>query len=114
MAFLLASKASPNSSIVSFLEVHGDIVSAINICWGLVLKCFELRTRQHRILNIKALRPSKHYFPLGIMNFGRRLCRSYLHSHNKRQEKIYARNKENNMIILNIILDFTFISFLLV
>jgi hypothetical protein len=83
-------------------------------CWGLVLKCFELRTRQHRILNIKALRTSKHYFPLGIMNFGRRLCRSYLHSHNKRQEKIYARNKENNMIILNIILDFTFISFLLV
>jgi hypothetical protein len=42
-------------------------------CWGLVLKCFELRTRQHRILNIKALCPSKHYFPLGIMNFGRRL-----------------------------------------
>jgi hypothetical protein len=42
-------------------------------CWGLVLKCYELRTRQHRILNIKALRPLKHYFPLGIMNFGRRL-----------------------------------------
>jgi hypothetical protein len=39
-------------------------------CWGLVLNCYELRTRQHRILNIKALRPSKHYFPLGIMNFG--------------------------------------------
>jgi hypothetical protein len=42
-------------------------------CWGLVVKCYELRTRQHRILNIKALRPSKHYFPLDIMNFGRRL-----------------------------------------
>jgi hypothetical protein len=42
-------------------------------CWGLVLKCYELRTRQHKILNIKALRPSKHYFPLDIMNFGRRL-----------------------------------------
>jgi hypothetical protein len=42
-------------------------------CWGLVLKCYELRTRQHRILNIKALRLLKHYFPLGIMNFGRRL-----------------------------------------
>jgi hypothetical protein len=32
-------------------------------CWGLVLKCYELRTRQHKILNVKALRPSKHYFP---------------------------------------------------
>jgi hypothetical protein len=32
-------------------------------CWGLVLKCNELRTRQHKILNVKVLRPSKHYFP---------------------------------------------------
>jgi hypothetical protein len=42
-------------------------------CWGLVLKCYELRTRQHKMLNIKALRPSKHYFPLDIMDSGRRL-----------------------------------------
>jgi hypothetical protein len=42
-------------------------------CWGLVLKCYELRTWQHKMLNIKALRPSKHYFPLDIMDFGRRL-----------------------------------------
>jgi hypothetical protein len=42
-------------------------------CWGLVLKCYELRTRQHKMLNIKALRPSKHYFSLDIMDFGRRL-----------------------------------------
>jgi hypothetical protein len=41
-------------------------------CWGLVLKCFELRTRQHKMLNIKALRPSKHHLPKGIMIFGRR------------------------------------------
>jgi hypothetical protein len=33
-------------------------------CWGLVLKCYELRTRQHKILKINALRPSKHYLPL--------------------------------------------------
>jgi hypothetical protein len=39
-------------------------------CWGLVLKWYELRTRQHKMLNIKALRPSKHYFPLDIMDFG--------------------------------------------
>jgi hypothetical protein len=31
--------------------------------WGLVLKCYELRTRQHKTLKVKALRPSKHYFP---------------------------------------------------
>jgi hypothetical protein len=32
-------------------------------CWGLVLKCYELRTRQHKMLNVNAFRPSKHYFP---------------------------------------------------
>jgi hypothetical protein len=42
-------------------------------CWGLVLKCYELRTRQHKMLNIKTLRPSKHYFPLDIMDLGQRL-----------------------------------------
>jgi hypothetical protein len=41
-------------------------------CWGLVLKCYESRTRQHKMLNIKALRPSDHYFPSDIMNLGRR------------------------------------------
>jgi hypothetical protein len=32
-------------------------------CWGLVLKCYELRTRQHKMLKVNALRPSKHYLP---------------------------------------------------
>jgi hypothetical protein len=32
-------------------------------CWRLVLKCYELRTRQHKMLKVKALCPSKHYFP---------------------------------------------------
>jgi hypothetical protein len=41
-------------------------------CWGLVLKCYESRTRQHKMLNIKALRPLNHYFPSNIMNLGRR------------------------------------------
>jgi hypothetical protein len=40
-------------------------------CWGLVLKCFELRTRQHKILNINVLRPRKHYIPKDLMSFGR-------------------------------------------
>jgi hypothetical protein len=42
-------------------------------CWGLVLKCYELKTRQHKMLNIKTLRPLKHYFPEDLMSFGRRL-----------------------------------------
>jgi hypothetical protein len=32
-------------------------------CWGLVLKCYELRTRQHKMLIIKGLHPLKHYLP---------------------------------------------------
>jgi hypothetical protein len=43
-------------------------------CWGLVLKCYELRTRQHKNrLMVNALRPPKHYFPKDIIIFGRRL-----------------------------------------
>jgi hypothetical protein len=26
-------------------------------CWGLVLKRYELRTRQHKVLNVNVLRP---------------------------------------------------------
>jgi hypothetical protein len=41
---------------------------------GLVLKCYELRIRQHKSrLMVNALRPSKHYFPKDITIFGRRL-----------------------------------------
>jgi hypothetical protein len=40
-------------------------------CWGLVLKCYELRTRQHKMLNINALRPPKHFPHKDLMNFGR-------------------------------------------
>jgi hypothetical protein len=43
------------------------------LCWGLVLKCYELRTRQHKMLNINVLRPLKHYFPKDLMNIERRL-----------------------------------------
>jgi hypothetical protein len=31
--------------------------------WILVLKCYELRTTQHKMLIIKDLRPSKNYLP---------------------------------------------------
>jgi hypothetical protein len=50
-------------------------------CWGLVLRCYELKTRQHRMLNAKALRPLKHYFPNDLMNFGRRLGIIYHEGH---------------------------------
>jgi hypothetical protein len=50
------------------------ILLAYATCWGLVLKCYELRTRQHKNrLKVNTLRPSKHYFPKDIMIFGRRL-----------------------------------------
>jgi hypothetical protein len=49
------------------------LLLALLICWGHVLKCYELRTRQHKMLNVNILRPSKHYFPKDIMIFGRRL-----------------------------------------
>jgi hypothetical protein len=49
-------------------------------CWGLALKCYKLRTRQHqKKLFVNALRTSKHYFPKDIMIFGRRSRRTYLH-----------------------------------
>jgi hypothetical protein len=45
----------------------------LNKCWGLVLKCYKLRTRQHKNrLFVNALRSSEHYFPKDIMVFERR------------------------------------------
>jgi hypothetical protein len=49
-----------------------EYVEPYEECWGLVLKCYELRTRQHKMLNINALRPLKHYLLKDLMNFGRR------------------------------------------
>jgi hypothetical protein len=40
-----------------------EFTGGVRQCWGLVLNCYELRTRQHKMLKIKALRPSKHYLP---------------------------------------------------
>jgi hypothetical protein len=50
-------------------------------CWGLVLKCYELRTRQHKMLNINALHPLKHYLPKDLMNFGRMPWSKYHEGH---------------------------------
>jgi hypothetical protein len=59
-----------NEAIVS--KSGSEFTGGGRQCWGLVLKCYELRTRQHKMLNIKALNPLKHYFPEDLMNFGRR------------------------------------------
>src|SRR5688572_16002046 len=48
-------------------------------CWGLVLKCYELRTRQHKMLNEIVLRP-RSIIPLRIIGLGRRLMRVLLRS----------------------------------
>jgi hypothetical protein len=67
---------------------------AMFVIVGLVLKCYELRTRQHKMLNIKPLRPSEHYFPSDIMNLGRRLWRKSVHENNKQRGKfIYKIGK---------------------
>jgi hypothetical protein len=57
---------------VAFVRVSVCGADGDDPCWGLVLKCYELRTRQHRMLNVKALRPLKHYFPDDLISFGRR------------------------------------------
>ena len=60
-----------------YLRQHAAQQEYYATCWGLVLKCYELRTRQHKMLNVKILRPSKHYFLKDIMIFGRRLRRIF-------------------------------------
>jgi hypothetical protein len=74
------------------LKIH------ILYCWGLVLKCYALRTRQHKNrLMVNALRPSKHYFPKDITIFGRShegrtfIITTYIN------EKRSIRNMRNNM-----------------
>jgi hypothetical protein len=50
---------SRDSSDTDSFDIQSDNDDA---CWGLVLKCYELRTRQHKMLDVNALRPTKHYF----------------------------------------------------
>jgi hypothetical protein len=67
-SFVLTNKSG--KVVVNF--VGGKHKSPKTCCWGLVLKCYELRTRQHKMLNVNALRPSKHYLTLDIMILRRR------------------------------------------
>jgi hypothetical protein len=73
----LVAKGYSQVEGLDFCETYAPIARLESIrillaCWGLVLKCYELRTRQHKMLNINALRPLKHYLPKDLMNFGRR------------------------------------------
>jgi hypothetical protein len=42
--------------LASHYDVDLERVSE-GYCWGLVLKCYELRTRQHKMLNVNVLHP---------------------------------------------------------
>jgi hypothetical protein len=66
------AEATPALNEAISSESGSEFTGGGRQCWGLVLKCYELRTRQHKMLNINALRPLKHYLPKDLMNFGRR------------------------------------------
>jgi hypothetical protein len=45
-------EASHNEMVINYVltrECMNRATTNIDICWGLVLKCYELRTRQHKI-----------------------------------------------------------------
>jgi hypothetical protein len=50
-------------------DYDSDEVTQIRHCWGLVLKWYESRTRQHKMLNIKSPSSFKSLFPFGYNEF---------------------------------------------
>jgi hypothetical protein len=48
---------------------EGKCPQTYYVCWRLVLKCYESRTRQHKMLNIKSPSSFKSLFPLGYNEF---------------------------------------------
>jgi hypothetical protein len=70
--FLTKDDASSGWDVFKIILDGGSIMAVMGStsekmylceCWGLVLKCYESRTRQHKALIVKVLCPSKHYFP---------------------------------------------------
>jgi hypothetical protein len=52
------------SQLKKCLQVPDKVIEISDVnCWGLVLKCYELRTRQHKMLIVRDLHPLKHYLP---------------------------------------------------
>jgi hypothetical protein len=67
------AEATPALNEAISSESGSEFTGGGRQCWGLVLKCFELRTRQHKkMLNEIDLRSRKHYIPMDLMNFERR------------------------------------------
>jgi hypothetical protein len=78
-------------------ESESEFTGGGRQCWGLVLKCYESRTRQHKMLDNNDLRPLKHYLPKDLMNFRRRARAGYHEGHTFVTKHKIIRNK-----ILNI------------
>jgi hypothetical protein len=57
------AKATPALTEAISLESGSEFTEGGRQSWELVLKCYELRARQHKMLNVNALRPLKHYLP---------------------------------------------------
>jgi hypothetical protein len=61
--FFVKSTCQHDSAYVYSLNGIYDLkVYSCIIYWGLVIKCYESRTRQHKVLKVNIFRPSKHYF----------------------------------------------------
>jgi hypothetical protein len=75
------AEATPALNEAISSESGSEFTEGGRQCWGLVLKCYELRTRQHKMLNNNVLRPLKHYLPEDLMNFGRRPWTEYHEGH---------------------------------
>jgi hypothetical protein len=44
-------------------------------CWGLILKCYELRTRQHKMLKVKGPSSIEALFPLGYNDLQKKVTK---------------------------------------
>ena len=63
LALKLSSAAIGMTKVSACRRWSKEFTEGGRQCWRLVLKCYELRTRQHKMLKVKAIHPSKHYFP---------------------------------------------------
>jgi hypothetical protein len=52
-----------NHTFPTFQHLIDRAIMTERKCWRLILKCYKIRTRQHKMLMVKDLRQSKHYFP---------------------------------------------------
>jgi ribonuclease HI len=55
--FPVSNNVAEYEALVNGLRIAVDLGVRRLDCWRLVLKCYELRTRQHKVLNVNVLRP---------------------------------------------------------